>query len=395
MAEGTAAEVFVAFLRLGLIGFGGPVAHFSLFRREFVERRRWIDDQHFAHLMALCQFLPGPGSSQLGFSLGLLRAGWSGALAAFLAFTLPSALLMLGFAALAPRLAGPLGVAALHGLKLVALCVVAHGLAGMIRALCPDMPRRLLAVAAAAAVLAGAPPWAQLPLVLAGGLAGIALCKAVQPRGDADLRLPLDKAIGMRLLVAFSLLAAGLPLVVQLVDSPMLHYANGFVHAGALSFGGGHVALPLLRNAVVLPGWVSSADFLTGYGAAQAVPGPMFTLAAYLGARLPGGDGGAAGAVICTLSIFAPGLILVAGVLPFWSTLAAHPLIARAIAGIGAVVVGLLGAALYDPVWIAAVHAPADLLIAAAGIGLLALRRAPVPAVVLLCTGASVLLSLS
>jgi len=300
--KGTAAEVFTAFLALGLTSFGGPVAHIGYFRRELVERRKWVDETEFARVLALCQFLPGPASSQLGFSLGLLRAGWPGAFAAFTAFTLPSALLLFAFAKLVPHLSGDLGQAAIHGLKLVAVAIVAQGVLGMARALCPDAPRATIAAVAAASILAAAHAWMQVLVVALGAIAGLVACRGVQPpAADAMLRLRYGVRLGGALLVAFALLLLGLPLAARALGG-LFAVAEAFYRAGALVFGGGHVVLPLLRESVVAPGWIPESDFLAGYGAAQAVPGPLFTLSAYLGARLPRAQGGVPGRSSCPAS---------------------------------------------------------------------------------------------
>jgi chromate transporter len=392
---GGAAEVFAAFLRLGLTSFGGPIAHFVLFRREFVERRAWLSERQFSQLLTVSQFLPGPGSSKLGFSIGLLRAGWAGAAAAFVAFTLPSALLLFAFAALLPRLGGTTGQGLLHGLKLVALAVVAQGLVGMLRALCPDAVRRLLAALAAGIVLWQAQSAAaQLLAVALGALGGFALCRNVRAELTDALALPYGRRTGWGLLLAFAALLVGLPWAAQHGARDAVRYADAFYETGALAFGGGHVVLPLLQEAVVAPGWISRADFLAGYGAAQAVPGPMFALSAYLGARLPGPDGGWLGALVALAATFLPGFLLIAGVLPLWRALCGHPGAARAIAGVSAAVVGLLAAALYDPVWVSAVRGPAD--VAIAGAAWLALWRWQVSPllVVAWCTAWSLLAGL-
>lgn len=386
---GSVLEVFAAFLKLGLTSFGGPVAHLGYFHREFVARRAWIGESRFAQMLALCQFLPGPASSQLGFGIGLLRAGWAGALAAFIAFTLPSALLLFAFAALLPRISGALGVAAIHGLKLVALAVVAQGVLGMARQLCPDVPRMTLAMLAAALILMSGQAWMQLLTVALGGVAGLAFCRGVQPVSGGGLSLRYGPALGWTLLAVFALLLVGLPLAAHGRDD-LLALAGAFYRAGALVFGGGHVVLPLLEEAMVKPGWISAKEFLAGYGAAQAVPGPMFTLAAYLGARFPGGEGGMAGASIALGAIFLPGFLLVAGVLPLWRALAGRPSAARAIAGVNAAVVGILGAALYDPVWTSAVRGPIDVAIALVGFMLLVVWRLSPLLVVAWCIVASV-----
>ena len=381
---GSASEVFATFLRLGLTSFGGPVAHIGYFRREVVERRAWMGEARFGELVGLCQFLPGPASSQLGFSVGLLRAGWPGALAAFAGFTLPSALLLFAFAMLLPDVPREAAATLTHGLKLVAVAVVAHGLVGMARQLCPDAVRALIAAAGAAATLAIGAPWIQLAVVAAGAIAGIALCAKAPRIAAAPPRLPHGRAAGIALVAAYLGLLVALPVAAAALGGP-LALASGFYRAGALVFGGGHVVLPLLQHTVVEPGWISRDDFLAGYGAAQAIPGPMFTLAAYLGARI----GGLAGSALATASIFLPGLLLVAGALPLWQSVARHPRAASAVAGINAAVVGLLAAALYDPVWTSAVASPADAAIAAAGFLLLAWLRAPPLAAVAWCVAAA------
>jgi chromate transporter len=375
-------EVFAAFLKLGLSSFGGPIAHLSYFRREFVQRRQWIDESRYAQLLALCQFLPGPASSQLGFSLGMLRAGWPGAVAAFIAFTLPSALLLLAFAQLLPYLEQSYGRAAIHGLKLVAVAVVAQGVLAMARRLTPDIPRALIAAGAAVLMLVGGPVALPLVVVAAGAVLGLWLCRSVTIAPGA----PLTVAYGART-GAVLLLACGILLLAALATGaqapPLARVASAFYRAGALVFGGGHVVLPLLQQAVVEPGWVTADEFLAGYGAAQAVPGPMFSLAAYLGARLHGAPDGAIGATVSVMAIFLPGLLLVAGALPFWRALSGRGGVMRALAGVNAAVVGLLAAALYDPLWTSAVHAPADFAIALAGFVLLAATRVSVLLVLL------------
>lgn len=386
-------DVFFAFLRLGLTSFGGPIAHLGYFRTEFVERRRWLDDRAFAQLLALGQFLPGPASSQLGFAIGLLRGGVPGALAAFIGFTLPSALLLFAFAALLPALSGPLGRAALLGLELVALPVVAHGLFGMARRLTPDAPRGGFALAAAVLVLLQGHAWGQLLAIGLGAVAGAALLRGLKPVAGETPALPHGVRAGAALLGLFALLLAGLPLIARAAGGAAA-VAEAFYRSGALVFGGGHVVLPLLSEAVVAPGWVSRDVFLAGYGAAQAVPGPMFSLAAYLGAQLGQGTGGAAGALLALGAIFLPGFLLMAGILPFWGALAARPAAAGAVAGINAAVVGVLAAALYDPLWTTAVRGPADAGIALAGLVLRFAWRGSALAVVAWCVAAKVALAL-
>lgn len=390
---GRAGEVAGAFLKLGLTSFGGPVAHIGYFRREFVERRRWLDESHFGQLLALCQFLPGPASSQLGFSIGLLRAGWAGALAAFVGFTLPSALLLFALAVSSTALDGRWGAACVHGLKLVAVAVVAHGVLGMARTLTPDWPRRALALAATVAILLGGTAWMQLLVVAGGALLGPWLCRRVTARRGGTFALAYGHRGGGMLLALFAALLA-----LALVAAPRLpppgQLAAAFYRAGALVFGGGHVVLPLLKSSVVDNGWLGNDTFLAGYGAAQAVPGPMFTLSAFLGARLPGDLGGAPGATVAVLAIFLPGLLLVAGALPFWRALGARDDAARVLAGVNAAVVGLLAAALVNPVWISAIHAPRDALIAAVAFAMLLARWPPLAAVAW-CIAAALLASTS
>lgn len=387
LPAGSVREVFAVFLGLGLTSFGGPIAHLGYYRRQLVERRGWLDDDQYAQVVALAQFLPGPASSQVGFSLGLMRAGWGGALAAFAAFALPSAVLMFAFAALLPALSGPLAAAALNGLKLVALAVVAHGVVGMARRLCPDPQRVAIAVAVTVAVLVAASVQLQLAAIALAALAGLVACRHLAPVAATDLPLPHGPRTGFVLVGVFALLLASLPWLAA--TGTLSAAAAAFYRAGALVFGGGHVVLPLLQQGVVQPGWIAADEFLAGYGAAQAVPGPLFTLAAFLGARLPGADGGLLGGLVALGAIFLPGFLLMAGALPLWRHLAQRPSAARAVAGVNAAVVGLLAAALYDPLWVTAVHGVTDFAIALAGFGLLLSGRVPVLVVVAGCVVAS------
>jgi chromate transporter len=386
---GSPREVFIAFLKLGLTSFGGPIAHLGYFHRELVERRRWIDPEHYAQLVALCQSLPGPASSQLGFALGLMRAGWPGAIAAFVAFTTPSVLLLIAFAQLFPLLDHPVGRSAIHGLKLLAVAVVAQGLLVMARTLAPDVARRLIAAAAAAVIVLGSTPGIQLLVIVIGAVLGLLFCRGVPAPEGGSLGVGYSRRLGSVLLLAFGVLLI-MALVPARDGSSLLTVAGAFYRAGALVFGGGHVVLPLLQEAVVEPGWVAESEFLAGYGAAQAVPGPMFSLAAFLGARLDGAQGGAIGAVVSMMSVMLPGLLLVAGALPWWSSLARHPHAAHALAGINAAVVGLLAAALYSPVWTSAVEKPLDFAIVLVGFVLLAATRTPLLAVLAWCVVAAV-----
>ena len=392
--KGSAAEVGAAFLKLGLTSFGGPIAHLGYFRREFVERRRWIDEEHFGQLLGLCQFLPGPASSQLGFSLGLLRGGWPGAFAAFVGFTLPSALLMFAFAVSNEFLSGALGGSAVHGLKLVAVAVVAQGVLGMARTLTPDPPRAMMAAVSAGLVVVSGSAWMQLVVVAGGAVLGPWLCRqrlgSVSEPPASDFTLPYGRRLGSLLLLSFGTLLT-LALLVAPTTSPTGQVAGAFFRAGALVFGGGHVVLPLLEHSVVDPGWIDNGTFLAGYGAAQALPGPMFTFAAFLGGRLHYGPSGISGAIVGLLAIFLPGFLIVAGVLPYWQTLSAKDTTARSLAGVNAAVVGLLAAALYDPVWVSTVKGPGDFAIALIGFVLLVSWKWPAWAAVLWCVLASTL----
>ena len=368
-------EVFRVFLKLGLTSFGGPIAHLGYFRAEFVERRRWLTEQSFADFVALAQFLPGPASSQTGFGIGLHRAGLLGGLAAWAGFTLPSAILMTLFAYGSGTIAeSPLGSGLLHGLKLAAVAIVAQAVMGMARTLCPDRARASIGTVALVVMLVA--PWSilQLGVIVGGGLAGLLVCKAPVEAGGDIQAVPLGRRAGLACLAAFFIL-----LVVAFIPAPAGAVAlfDAFYRTGALVFGGGHVVLPLLRTAVVAPAWVPDGAFLAGYGAAQALPGPLFAFAAYLGAvaRVP--PGGIAGAVVALTAIFIPGLLCLLGTLPFWSVLRSDARARSAMRGTNAAVVGLVGAALYDPVWTSAVRSPIDFAIAASAFVLLIAWRAP------------------
>jgi chromate transporter len=382
-ARGRTGEVSSAFLRLGLTSFGGPVAHLAYFRTEFVARRRWLDEQSYAELIAVCQFLPGPASSKLGFTLGLLRAGWPGAFAAWFAFTLPSALAMYAFARGAASVgATPIGAGALHGLKLAAVAVVAHAAWNMARTLCPDAPRRMLAVAAAGLVLAIGGGIAQLLAIAAGGAVGFAWLRRTVATGDALIALNVRRNVALAAALVFALLLALALLAAPAgLDSPLAMSA-AFYRAGALVFGGGHVVLPLLDAAVVQPGGCTREAFLAGYGAAQAIPGPLFTFAAFLGAQPGMPVSGAGGAALAVVAIFLPGLLLQVAALASWSALRARPAAGAALRGVNAAVVGVLVAALWDPVWTGSVRGATDALVAAFGFALLVGTRIPPWAVV-------------
>ncbi len=372
---GSAGEVFWAFLKLGLTSFGGPIAHLGYFRDELVTRRRWIDEAGYADLVALCQFLPGPASSQVGFGLGLLRAGPLGAMAAWVGFTLPSALLLLAFAFGASMLDGPLAAGVLHGLKLVAVAVVAQAVFGMAKSLTPDKERAAIAVGAAALMLLGCSV-GQIAAIILGGLAGLLLQDRAGGHEPAqDMHKPVSRSFGIAALIAFALLLAGLPILAGALDGLALF--DAFYRAGALVFGGGHVVLPLLDAEIVGRGWMGPDTFLAGYGAAQAVPGPLFTFAAFLGAAGSQAPNGVFGAAIALVAIFLPGFLLLVGVLPFWNRFRQRPRARAAMLGANAAVVGLLGAALYDPVFTSAVLSPLDFVLALAGFVALVMWKLP------------------
>lgn len=389
--QGTPGEVFSAFLKLGLTSFGGPIAHLGYFRDELVVRRRWLDDGAYADLVALCQFLPGPTSSQVGFALGMMRAGWPGALAAFAAFTLPSALALLVFAMTATGLSGPAGTGALHGLKIVAVAIVAQAVLGMARTLCPDRERAAIA-AAAVAVLAFAPgAFGMVAAILLGALLGLALGRGAGAPGG-QLAMPVSRGFALAALAAFLGLLALLPLLAP--HSQGLAVVDGFYRAGSLVFGGGHVVLPLLQAETVAPGWVTAGDFLSGYGAAQAVPGPLFTFAAYLGAVSGPEPNGAAGAALALLAIFLPGFLILTAALPFWDRFRSMARAQSLMQGANAAVVGILAAALYAPVFTSAIGDLRDFALAVACFVLLTAWKAPPWLVVAIAASAGAALGL-
>jgi len=373
----SALEVLRIFLRLGLTSFGGPIAHIGYFREEFVVRRRWIDEPAYADLVALCQFLPGPASSQVGFSIGLMRAGYAGAFAAWVGFTLPSAIALVAFASVGDALAGARGAGLLHGLKLVAVAIVAQAVWGMARSLCPDRARATIAAVAAIVVLTSPSSAAQIAAIALGAIAGLAWCRDAPATRAGQLQVPVSRRTGFLALAAFFVLLVALPLVSAQVHLPALALFEAFYRSGALVFGGGHVVLPLLREAFVPGGWVSDDAFLAGYGAAQAVPGPLFTFAAYLGALARPAPNAIAGAALGVVGIFLPGLLILLGTLPFWDAFRLRTRAQAMMHGVNAAVVGILGAALYNPVWTSSVKVPSDVAIALAGFVLLTAWRAP------------------
>ncbi len=384
-------EILLIFLRLGCTCFGGPIAHLGYFRAEFVERRKWLSERAYVDLVALSQFLPGPASSQTGFGIGLMRGGLLGGLAAWTGFTVPSAVLLILFAYGAGSIADShTGAGLLHGLKLVAVAIVAQAVMGMARSLCPDRVRASIATVALIVMLVA--PWSifQIGTIVAGGIAGWLLCGSDGNVAHDGFVMPVSRRFGISCLVVFFALLALAFVPVPAGPSALF---DAFYRSGALVFGGGHVVLPLLRNAVVVPGWVSDGTFLAGYGAAQAVPGPLFTFAAYLGAVAGISPGGVAGSVIALLAIFVPGVLCLLGTLPFWHGLRAKPGAQAAMRGTNAAVVGLLGAALYNPVWTSAVQGPADFAVAATGFVLLIVWRAPPLLVVVLAALAGIGLS--
>ena len=386
------AEVFLTFLKLGLTSFGGPVAHLGYFHKELVERKQWVSEAQYSQLLAICQFLPGPASSQLGFALGLFRGGWLGAIAAFLAFTLPSALLLIAFAAALPSLSGGIGEAAIHGLKLVACAVVADAVLGMSQKLCPDVLRRGIAIFAACVLMFSGSAAMQIVVVLAGAIAGIWLCKADSAIDGSSIRVSYGRKAGLALLIVFFALLGSLSLAPQ---QSLLIIADAFYRAGALVFGGGHVVLPLLEESVVTTGWVSSEQFLAGYGATQAIPGPMFSFSAYLGAIVPSEFNSWITAAVALLFMFLPGFLLLLAVLPLWQSISSRPKAANAITGVNAAVVGLLGAALYDPIFVSGVESAKDMAIVIVAFGMLRVWKLSPLYVVLACVLASTAISLT
>jgi chromate transporter len=389
MPRGSPGEVFAVFLKLGLTSFGGPVAHLGYFRNEFVERRKWLAEQTYADLVALCQFLPGPASSQVGISIGLLRAGYPGALAAWTAFTLPSALALVAFAYGLAASGNALGSGWLHGLKVAAVAVVALAILGMARTLAPDRERASLAVLALAIALAIPSAWGQIGAILVGAVIGAAFLKAGAPAAQPSLNLPASRASAVIALAIFAALLAGLPVLASITGDENIRLFDTFYRVGSLVFGGGHVVLPLLQAEVVPSGWVSNDAFLAGYGAAQAVPGPLFTFAAYLGAVI----GGWKAAVICLVAIFLPSFLLVIGILPFWEGLRRTPMAQAVLRGVNAAVVGLLLAAFYNPVWTSGITGKADFGLAAIAFLLLFLWRTPPWLVVIICAAGGELLA--
>ncbi|MBI2965550.1 MAG: chromate efflux transporter [Chloroflexi bacterium] len=375
-------QVFLVSSRLGLTSFGGPVAHLGYYREEYVRRRKWLTDEEYADLVALCQFLPGPASTQVSIAIGMKRAGQIGALLAWLGFTMPSAVAMVLFAYGVAATGNVADAGWLHGLKIVAVAVVAWAVWGMARSLCPDRPRVTLAILAAAGMLAAPNTAAQVGVIIVGGILGWTLLRssaaAKAPIVAAPARLPIaGRWFAIGALAVFFVLLAGLPVLRQVIASEPLNVFDSFYRSGSLVFGGGHVVLPLLQAEVVPTGWVTDEEFIAGYGAAQAVPGPLFTFAAYLGASIESMPAPWLGGLLALIAIFLPSYLLVAGALPFWDRIRQNAPFRRALMGINAAVVGLLIAALYDPVWTSAIHAPKDFGLGLVAFGLLAFWKLP------------------
>ncbi len=383
--RGSVTEVFLAFLKLGLTSFGGPIAHLGYFRNELVVRRKWLDERAYGDLVALCQFLPGPASSQVGFALGVFRGnGLLGGIAAWCAFTMPSAIILFAFALGASAFTGPVAEGFLHGLKLVAVAVVAQAIWGMARTLTPDRTRAGIALGAVAIVVLFAGSFSQVAAIALGACAGVWLCRGETGSVSGHLSFPVSRPAGGIALVLFTAFLLLPPIAASLTGSQGIALFDAFYRSGAFVFGGGHVVLPLLQAEVVAPGWVSSQSFLAGYGVAQAVPGPLFTFAAYLGAVMGPPPHGVEGAIIALVALALPGLLLVYGMLPFWDALRSRPAAQSAMRGANAAVVGILGAALYNPVWTSAVLTPKDFALALVGFLLLTVWKTPPWSVVML-----------
>ncbi|MDA0786875.1 MAG: chromate efflux transporter, partial [Proteobacteria bacterium] len=372
--------IFWAFLVLGATAFGGPVAHFGYFRTEFVERRKWIDARGFADLVSLCQFLPGPASSQTGIAIGMIQRGWPGGIAAWLGFTTPAAIIMigLGFGLSFAETAAGQGI--VHGLKLAAVAVVANALWGMARAACGDAMRASFAAVACVMILFAGGAWFQLLVIAAAAIAGSLILRDTPLDTTDGTSRSGNRAVGLVLFAVFLLLLLGLPVLAETVKSGNLDAFAGFYRVGALVFGGGHVVLPLLEAEVVPTGWTSTDAFLAGYGAAQAIPGPMFALTGYLGNVIDPGDGylgGWTGGLLAIAAVFLPSFLLLGATLPYWDALRSRARIRAALSGVNAAVVGLLLAVLFTPVWTSSVRDSSDFATVVVAVVLLALWRLP------------------
>lgn len=371
-------DIFKAFLKQGLTAFGGPVAHLGYFRREFVERRRWIDEGAYADILALCHFLPGPASSQVGMAIGLRQAGLAGALAAFAGFTLPAAFAMLVFATIASEFVARFGTGWIHGLKIAAAAVVLQAVVQMSRTLARGAVRTGLAIGAGVGLIITTGVTAQMFALFAGGLLGIALLRAeTAPPAEDALPAPIDRSGAVTAIVLFAGLLAGLPILANVLHNPGLGLFSVFYRIGALVFGGGHVVLPLMQREIVDRGWLDLDSFLAGYGAMQALPGPLFSVSAYVGALQGYGPNGVVGGLIALFAIYLPSLLLVTGVLPFWDQLKHQGWARGAVSGIGATVVGVLAATLWNPVLSDTIHRPADWVLLAAAFIFLQVAKLP------------------
>ncbi|MGE3146946.1 MAG: chromate efflux transporter [Pseudorhodoplanes sp.] len=383
--QGTPWEVLLVFLRLGLTSFGGPIAHIGYFHDELVVRRKWLEEKMYADLVALCQFLPGPASSKIGIAVGLSHAGYLGALAAWAGFTLPSAIALVLFAYGVAKFGDALGSGWLHGLKVAAVAVVAQAVLSMMRSLAPDRERATLAVVAAGLVLAMPTAWGQIGAILLGGLAGVTILRTHAPTDHVAMPHAVSRTAAVIAITLFFAILIGLPVILATFPNHSIKAFEAFYRAGSLVFGGGHVVLPLLQASVVPSGWVTNDAFLAGYGAAQAVPGPLFTFSAYLGAVMGPQPNGWVGAILCLFAMFLPSFLLVIGPLPFWDDLRRQDSARSALRGVNAAVVGLLLAALYNPVWTAGITNAGDFALGVAAFLLLFMWRTPPWLVVILC----------
>jgi chromate transporter len=377
-SRGSLLEVLSVSTRLGLTSFGGPIAHLGYFHEEYVKRKEWVDEQSYADLVALCQFLPGPASSKVSIAVGIIRAGIPGGVLAWVGFTLPSALALIAFAYGVSAIGGAAGAGWLHGLKVVAVAVVALAVWGMARMLCPDRERATLAILTAVVAAAWPTAWGQIiPIIVAGLIGWLFFPPPEKPPSALNVRAPISQRVGAISWALLFALLIGLPFVRQIDPTLTVAVFDSFFRVGSLVFGGGHVVLPLLQAEVVGPGWVTNEQFVAGYGAAQAVPGPLFTFAAYLGYVMQPPLNGWAGASVALAGIFLPAFLMTIGALPFWDSLRSRTAFRAALRGINAAVVGLLLAALYQPVWTSAIHTPADFGLGLSAFGLLAFWKWP------------------
>ncbi|MFZ3231693.1 MAG: chromate efflux transporter [Pseudobdellovibrio sp.] len=389
----TAFEIFITFLRLGLTSFGGPVAHLSYFHDEFVTRKKWLSEHAYADLVGLCQFLPGPASSQVGMAIGLSRGGIVGSIAAWLGFTIPSALIFVFFAYGITHFTTSLSAGWLHGLKILAVAVVAQAVLNMSRKLCNTSSGAFLALASAVIMIVYPSTWMQILVIFVGGLLGCLLFKKKDSVPHQLMKIPISKSLSTYFLIVFIILIIALPMLsLHFDNNQVLHLFDSFFRVGSFVFGGGHVVLPLLQTEVVSTGWISKDLFMAGYGLAQAIPGPLFTFSAYLGAISSVKPAGFLGAVICLVAVFLPSFLLIIGVLPFWEILRKFPPMQSVLQGLNATVVGLLLAALYNPVWISAIFNFKDFILAASAFSLLVFLKLPSWAVAILCVTAGMLI---